>query len=97
LGFREAGINRGIVTKHDAGKGRRIEERMERGGVLRYAEQQHSGFLREQGPNAVQAPACLVAMDHQRVGQQRAERVKLALPLARQAIQQRIDLAFAQR
>src|SRR4051812_30724635 len=60
------------------------------------AEQHHACLLREERPDAVQAPTRLVGMHHQRAGQQRAERVKLALPIARQLIKQRVGLRLAE-
>src|ERR1700720_1424813 len=60
------------------------------------AEQQHACFLRKKRPYAVQAPTSLVGMHHQRVGQQRAEQVKLALPIARQLRKQRVGLRLAE-
>src|SRR3954454_21544034 len=60
------------------------------------AEQHHACFLREERPDAVQAPTRLVGMHHQRAGQQRAQQVKLSLPIARQLIQQRVDLRLAE-
>src|SRR3954447_4415364 len=60
------------------------------------AEQQHACLLRKERPDAVQAPTRLVRMHHQRVGQQRAERVELALPIARQLIKQRVGLRLVE-
>src|SRR4051812_21661786 len=60
------------------------------------AEPHHACFLREERPDAVQAPTRLVGMHHQRAGQQRAERVELALPIARQLIEQGVGLRLAE-
>src|SRR3954453_13091783 len=63
---------------------------------VRNAEQQHACLLRKERPDAVQAPTRLVGMHHQRVGQQGAEHVELALPIARQSIKQRVGLRLAE-
>src|SRR4051812_39540532 len=60
------------------------------------AEQHHACLLRKERPDAVQAPTRLVGMHHQRAGQQRAQQVKLSLPIARQLIQQRVGLRLAE-
>src|SRR3954469_24466342 len=60
------------------------------------AEPHHACLLRKERPDAVQAPTRLVGMHHQRVGQQRAERVKLALPIARQLRKQGVGLRLAE-
>ena len=60
------------------------------------AEQHHARLLRKKRPDAVQAPTRLVGMHHQRVGQQRAEHLELALPVPRQLIKQRVGLRLAE-
>src|SRR4051812_16612389 len=60
------------------------------------AEQQHACLLRKERPYAAQAPTRLAGMHHQRAGQRRAQRVKLALPIARRLIKQRVGLRLAE-
>src|SRR3954462_9094709 len=60
------------------------------------AEQHHACLLREGRPDAVQAPTRLVGMHHRRVGRQRAEPIELALPIARQLVEQRVGLRLAE-
>src|SRR5205814_10578250 len=92
----EVRVYRRVVADHDARERRRIEELFERLGVLVHAEEQHASLLRKNGPDAVDAPTGFVGMHHHRVGQERAQHIKLLLPMPGQLPQQRIRLAFAE-
>src|SRR5450432_2974897 len=91
----EVGVHGRVVADQDARERRRIENLVERLSILMNAEQHHMCLLRKKRPYAVQTPTRLVGMPNQRVGQQRAEQVKLALPIARQLIKQRVGLRLA--
>ncbi len=62
-----------------------------------HAEEQYPHLLREKGPHAVDAPARLIGMHYQRVGQQQAQQLEFLFPLPRQLVQQGVGLRLPQR
>ncbi len=93
----EVRIHGGIVADQDARKGVRIEDHPQGLGVFMNSEPDDSGFLREKGPDAVDAPTGFVGMDDRRIGHEQAEPVELLFPIAGQLTQHGIRLRFLQR
>ena len=65
--------------------------------ILVYAKEQHPCLLREESPHTIDAPTRFVGVHHPRIGQQRAQYLKLTLPMPGQTLQQRVRLCFTQR
>src|SRR5207248_7135276 len=85
-----------VIAEHEADKRGWIENVLQGGGILVNPKEQQPRLLREKGPHAVQTPARLVGMHHQRVRQQGAEDLEFVLPMTRQLMEQRIGLRFTQ-
>lgn len=65
-------------------------------GVLVDAEKDEPRLLRQERPDAVDTPTCLVRMHQGGMRQQRTQLVELPFPMARQLMQEGVHLGFPQ-